>query len=87
MVKKDEINVEVTATSCDTVANQMNPAISKYMREMQALSATSRWSGISPAERSAKMKTLRAKAKRKPKRSARLSDAPDQRPGESPKIL
>ena len=50
----------------------MNPAISKYMREMQARSAASRWSGLSPAERSAKMKALRAKAKLKPKRAARL---------------
>ena len=50
----------------------MNPTVSKYMREMQARSAASRWSGLSPAERSAKMKALRAKAKRKPKRAARL---------------
>ena len=49
----------------------MNPAISKYMREMQARSAASRWSGLSPAERSAKMKALRAKGIKKPKRIAR----------------
>ena len=50
----------------------MNPAVTKYMREMQARSAASRWGGLSPAERSAKMKALRAKAKLKPKRAARL---------------
>jgi predicted Fe-S protein YdhL (DUF1289 family) len=48
----------------------VNPAISKYMREMQARSAASRWIWLSPAERSAKMKALRAKAKRKPKRES-----------------
>ena len=52
----------------------MNPAISKYMREMQARSAASRWSGLSPAERSAKMKALRAKGIKKPKRAARRSN-------------
>jgi predicted Fe-S protein YdhL (DUF1289 family) len=50
----------------------MNPAISKYMRELQSRSAASRWGGLSPAQRSAKMKALRAKAKRKPKRATRL---------------
>lgn len=42
---------------------------------MQARSAASRWGGLSPAERSAKMKALRAKAKRKPKRAARLPNS------------
>ena len=44
----------------------MNPAVSKYMREMQARSAKSRWSGLTAAEKSAAMKALRAKGKRKP---------------------
>ena len=44
------------------------------MREMQARSAASRWSGLSPAERSAKMKALRAKGIKKPKRVARRSN-------------
>lgn len=52
----------------------MNKAVSAYMREMQRRSAESRWSGLSAAERSAKMKALRAKAKRKPKRVARRSN-------------
>lgn len=52
----------------------MNKAISDYMRDMQRRSAESRWSGLSAAERSAKMKALRAKAKRKPKRVARRSN-------------
>ncbi len=52
----------------------MNKAVSEYMREMQRRSAESRWSGLSAAERSAKMKALRAKAKRKPKRVARRSN-------------
>lgn len=50
----------------------MNKAISDYMREMQRRSAESRWSGLSAAERSAKMKALRAKGK--PKRIARRSN-------------
>lgn len=50
----------------------MNPAISKYMRDLQARSAKSRWGGLSPAERSAAMKKLRAKATAKKKRAARL---------------
>jgi hypothetical protein len=44
----------------------MNPAISEYMRALQARSAAKRWSGLSAAERSAAMKTLRAKGRRKP---------------------
>jgi predicted Fe-S protein YdhL (DUF1289 family) len=52
----------------------MNKAVSEYMREMQRRSAESRWSGLSAAERSAKMKALRAKAKRKPKPVARRSN-------------
>lgn len=52
----------------------MNEAISQYMREMQRRSAKSRWSGMSAAEKSASMKALRAKAKRKPKRAARRSN-------------
>lgn len=53
----------------------MNPAVSKYMREMQARSAKSRWAGMTAAEKSAAMKALRAKGKRKPKRVARRSNA------------
>lgn len=52
----------------------MNKAISDYMREMQRRSAESRWGGLSAAERSARMKALRAKGKRKPKRVARRSN-------------
>lgn len=52
----------------------MNKAVSDYMREMQRRSAESRWSGLSAAERSARMKALRAKGKRKPKRVARRSN-------------
>jgi hypothetical protein len=43
----------------------MKPEISNYMREMQRRSAESRWGGLSAAERSAKMKAIRAKTKRK----------------------
>ena len=42
-----------------------NKAVSDYMREMQRRSAESRWSGLSAAERSAKMKAIRAAAKKK----------------------
>jgi predicted Fe-S protein YdhL (DUF1289 family) len=38
----------------------VNKAVSDYMREMQRRSAESRWSALSPADRSAKMKALRA---------------------------
>jgi hypothetical protein len=44
------------------------------MRAMQRRSAESRWGGLSAAERSARMKALRAKAERKPKRVARRSN-------------
>ena len=53
----------------------MNSEISKYMREMQRRSAEARWGGLSAAERSAKMKALRAKGIKKPKRVARRSNA------------
>jgi len=54
-------------------------AVSDYMRDMQRLSARSRWSGMSAAEKSAAMKSLRAKGKRKTKARAlrqnvRISD-------------
>lgn len=52
----------------------MNKAVSDYMRDMQRRSAESRWSGLSAAERSAKMKALRAKGIKKPKRIARRSN-------------
>lgn len=42
-----------------------NKAVSDYMREMQRRSAESRWSALSPAERSAKMKAVRAAAAKK----------------------
>lgn len=45
-------------------------AVSDYMREIQRRSAKSRWSGMSDAEKSAAMKALRAKGKRKPKARA-----------------
>jgi predicted Fe-S protein YdhL (DUF1289 family) len=48
-------------------------AVSDYMREMQARSAKSRWSGLSSAQKSAAMKALRAKGKRKPKRVAQAA--------------
>lgn len=43
----------------------MNKAVSDYMRDMQRRSAESRWSALSPAQRSAKMKAIRAAAKKK----------------------
>ncbi len=50
----------------------MNKAISDYMREMQRRSAESRWSALSPEQRSEKMKAIRAAAKKKrPKTKAR----------------
>jgi predicted Fe-S protein YdhL (DUF1289 family) len=49
-------------------------AVSDYMRDMQARSAKSRWAGMNAAEKSAAMKALRAKGKRKPKRVARRSN-------------
>ena len=53
----------------------MNKAVSDYMRDMQARSAKSRWAGMTAAEKSAAMKALRAKGKRKPKRVARRSNS------------
>jgi hypothetical protein len=52
----------------------MNPAISKYMREMQHRSAKVRWSGLSAAEKRERMSALakRRWAKRKPA-NAKLS--------------
>ena len=52
----------------------MNPEVTKYMREMQARSAKSRWSGLTAAEKSGAMKNLRAKGKQKPKRALRRSN-------------
>lgn len=49
-------------------------AVSDYMRGLQLRSAEARWGGLSAAERSVKMKALRAKTKRKPKRVARRSN-------------
>lgn len=48
-------------------------AVSDYMREMQRRSAESRWGGLTPEQRSAKMKALRALAakKKRPKTRAR----------------
>jgi len=56
-------------------------AVSDYMREMQRRSAKSRWSGMSAAEKSAAMKVLRAKGKRKTKTRALRQNAPGERPG------
>ena len=53
-----------------------NKALSDYMREIQARSAKSRWSGLSAAEKSAAMKALRAKGKR----AARRPNAPHELP-------
>jgi len=51
------------------------------MREMQARSAKSRWSGLSAAEKSAAMKALRAKGKRAARRpNAELSDSRPKQP-------
>jgi hypothetical protein len=36
----------------------VNKAVRDYMRDMQRRSAESRWSALSPAERSAKMKAV-----------------------------
>jgi hypothetical protein len=60
----------------------MKPEISKYMREMQRHSSEARWVGLSAAERSAKMKALRAKGIKKRKRVAESANAPvsDRRP-------
>lgn len=44
-----------------------NKAVSDYMREMQHRSAESRWSELSPEQRSAKMKAIRAAAAKKPR--------------------
>lgn len=45
----------------------MNQAVSEYMRAMQRRSARARWSALSPAERSAKMRAVRAAAVKKRK--------------------
>ncbi len=45
----------------------MNKAVSDYMRDMQRRSAESRWGGLTPEQRSAKMKAIRAAAKKKRK--------------------
>lgn len=39
--------------------------VSDYMRDMQRRSAESRWGGLTPAQRSAKMKALRAQSAKK----------------------
>lgn len=56
----------------------MKPEISKYMRDLQRKSADSRWSGLSAAEKAAKMSALAkarwSKTKRKSKRVARRSN-------------
>jgi len=58
-----------------------NKALSDYMREIQARSAKSRWSGLSAAEKSAAMKALRAKGKRAARRpNAELSDSRPKQP-------
>lgn len=61
----------------------MNPAVTKYMRELQRKSADSRWGGKSADEKRAKMSALAkarwAKNKHKPKASVRRSNGPDQR--------
>lgn len=50
-------------------------AVSDYMRNMQRRSAKSRWSAMSAVAKSAAMKALRAKGKRKPKaRALRQND-------------
>jgi len=59
-----------------------NKAVSDYMREMQARSAKSRWSGLSAAEKSAAMKALWAKGQgahegASPRRNTKRSDASD----------
>lgn len=58
-----------------------NKAVSDYMRDMQARSAKSRWAGMTAAEKSAAMKALRAKGKRKTKARALRQNGRDQRPG------
>jgi hypothetical protein len=47
--------------------------VSDYMRDMQRRAAESRWGGLTPEQRSAKMKALRAQAakKKRPKTKAR----------------
>jgi hypothetical protein len=57
----------------------MNPAVSKYMRALQRKSADSRWSGLSAAERKAKMSALaKARWERRPKtKRARLRQNSD----------
>lgn len=57
----------------------MNKAVSDYLRQMQRRSAESRWGGKTAAEKSAAMKALRAKGKRKPKASARRQNAGTER--------
>lgn len=54
--------------------------VSDYMRKMQRRSSESRWSGLSAAERSAKMKAVRAAAAKKKRtktkaRALRQNDA------------
>ena len=51
----------------------MNKAVSDYMRDMQRRSAESRWSALSPEQRSAKMKAVRAAAKKKTEASAPIA--------------
>ena len=45
-------------------------AVSDFMRDMQARSAKSRWAGMTAAEKSAAMKSLRAKAQTQARRPA-----------------
>lgn len=56
----------MTALSVTQTARwSVNKAVSDYMRDMQRRSAESRWGGLTPAQRSAKMKAIRAAAKKK----------------------
>lgn len=66
----------MTALSVTQTARwSVNKAVSDYMRDMQRRSAKSRWSGMTAAEKSAAMKALRAKGKRKSKARALRQNA------------
>lgn len=75
LMRHSRLSIPQTKTARQSWRWAVNKAVSDYMRDMQRRSARSRWNGLSAAEKSAAMKALRAKGKRKPKRVARRSNS------------
>ena len=63
------------------------PKCGYEIEAQQNRAAKSRWANMTKAERAAAMSRIRKKGVKNQKRTARRSNDPDQRPGESPKAL